>query len=242
MFARAIFYSHEREREIVGLVQRIDLRPALALLLMADTQREIEQRAKAIFERRVACDLAADVTNGSSLFPDSESRRQGNHEPTKPGVQKRKKTHSHTLLSCKIEYLPSPNPRVQSDASEFFTDDYLASRAAGRTCSDPAPRTLFDLANVRRRFKFVSTQLALPSLWTRALSQTNPEATAILVDEHHTTIFKCCSDLINRFSSPTQQALARLQALNCGNGNARLFSQLVLGPCQQLTRGFNLSY
>jgi hypothetical protein len=32
-------------------VQRIDLRPALALLLMAHMQREIEQRAKAVFKR-----------------------------------------------------------------------------------------------------------------------------------------------------------------------------------------------
>src|SRR5262249_42513841 len=50
----------------LGRVQRIDLRPALTLLLMADTQREVEQRAKAVFQRCVARDLAADVTNDAA--------------------------------------------------------------------------------------------------------------------------------------------------------------------------------
>src|SRR5262245_55469809 len=50
----------------LGRVQRIDLRPALALLLMAHTQRQIEQRAKAVFERWVACDLTADVTDDAA--------------------------------------------------------------------------------------------------------------------------------------------------------------------------------
>src|SRR5215470_9155866 len=50
----------------LGCVQRIDLRPALALLLMAHTQRKIEQRAKAIFERCIAGDLAADVTDDAA--------------------------------------------------------------------------------------------------------------------------------------------------------------------------------
>src|SRR4029450_3828190 len=52
-------------------VQRIDLRPALALLLMAHTQREIEQRAKAIFERCIARDLAPDVTDDAAK-PDAQ--------------------------------------------------------------------------------------------------------------------------------------------------------------------------
>jgi hypothetical protein len=47
-------------------MHRIDLRPALALLLMAHTQREIEQRAKPIFERCIARDLAPDVTDGAA--------------------------------------------------------------------------------------------------------------------------------------------------------------------------------
>jgi hypothetical protein len=33
-------------------MQRVDLRPALVLLLMANPQRKVEQRAKAIFERQ----------------------------------------------------------------------------------------------------------------------------------------------------------------------------------------------
>jgi len=40
--------------------------PALALFLMAHTQREIEQRANAVFERWVARDLAADVTDDTA--------------------------------------------------------------------------------------------------------------------------------------------------------------------------------
>jgi hypothetical protein len=37
----------------LGGMQRVDLGAALALLLMADPQRQIEQRAKAVFERRM---------------------------------------------------------------------------------------------------------------------------------------------------------------------------------------------
>src|SRR4030095_7727429 len=50
----------------LGRVQRVDLWPALTLLLMANTQREIEQRAKAVFERCVALDLAANVTDDAA--------------------------------------------------------------------------------------------------------------------------------------------------------------------------------
>ena len=47
-------------------VQRIDLRSALTLLLMAHAQRQIEQRAKAVFKRRVALDLAANVADDAA--------------------------------------------------------------------------------------------------------------------------------------------------------------------------------
>jgi hypothetical protein len=47
-------------------VQRVDLWPALTLLLMANQQREIEQRAKALFERCVALDLAANVADDAA--------------------------------------------------------------------------------------------------------------------------------------------------------------------------------
>jgi hypothetical protein len=47
-------------------VQRIDLRSALTLLLMANPQREIEQRTKAILERRIALDLAANVPDDAA--------------------------------------------------------------------------------------------------------------------------------------------------------------------------------
>ena len=50
----------------LGRVQRADLWPALTLLLMANPQREIEQRAKAVFERCVALDLAANITDDAA--------------------------------------------------------------------------------------------------------------------------------------------------------------------------------
>src|SRR5215469_8440462 len=50
----------------LGRVQRVDLWPALTLLLMANPQREIEQRAKAVFERCVALDLAANITDDAA--------------------------------------------------------------------------------------------------------------------------------------------------------------------------------
>ena len=50
----------------LGGMQRVDLGPALALLLEANPQREIEQRPKAVRERGVALDLAANVRNDSA--------------------------------------------------------------------------------------------------------------------------------------------------------------------------------
>jgi hypothetical protein len=50
----------------LGRVQRVDLWPALTLLLMPNTKRESEQWAKAVFERCVALDLAANVTDDAA--------------------------------------------------------------------------------------------------------------------------------------------------------------------------------
>ena len=47
----------------LGRVQRVDLGPALALLLKADPPGEIEQRAEAVLERGIALDLAADIAD-----------------------------------------------------------------------------------------------------------------------------------------------------------------------------------
>ena len=47
-------------------MQRVDLWPALTLLLISNPQREIEQRAKAVFARCVALDLAANVTDDAA--------------------------------------------------------------------------------------------------------------------------------------------------------------------------------
>src|SRR5262249_48881345 len=68
------------------------------------------------------------AAGSSSFSPDSESRRRRNHEPSKSGIPKRKKTWVHTRLSCKIDYLLGSNHRDRSIASEFFTDDYLNRR------------------------------------------------------------------------------------------------------------------
>jgi hypothetical protein len=47
-------------------MQRVDLGPVLALLLLADPQRQIDQRAKAILERCVTLDLAPDVADDAA--------------------------------------------------------------------------------------------------------------------------------------------------------------------------------
>src|SRR5258707_3698457 len=62
---------------------------------------------------------------GSWVLPNSESRRQRNHEAAKSGIQKRKKTKTYPPLSCKIEYLLTSNHSDGSIASEFFTGDLL---------------------------------------------------------------------------------------------------------------------
>src|SRR5882724_4618139 len=64
---------------------------------------------------------------GSWVLPNSESRRQRNHEASKSGIPKRKKTETHPRLSCKIEYLLRSNHRDRSIASKFFTDDSVGS-------------------------------------------------------------------------------------------------------------------
>src|SRR3954453_20044215 len=63
--------------------------------------------------------------DGSWVLPNSESRRQRNHEAAQSGIQKRKKTRTYPRLSCKIEYLLASNPSGRSIASEFFTGDFV---------------------------------------------------------------------------------------------------------------------
>src|SRR6478609_4974487 len=60
---------------------------------------------------------------GSWVLPNSESRRQGNHEVAKSGIRKRKKTKTYPRLSCKIQHLLTSNHSDKSIASEFFTGD-----------------------------------------------------------------------------------------------------------------------
>src|SRR3954447_10371035 len=66
--------------------------------------------------------------DGSWVLPNSESRRQRNHEAAKSKNSKRKKTRTYPRLSCKIEYLLPSNHSDRSIASEFFTGDYLLYR------------------------------------------------------------------------------------------------------------------
>src|SRR6476659_8912239 len=69
---------------------------------------------------------------GSWVLPNSESRRQRNHEAAKSGIPKRKKTKTYPRLSCKIEYLLTSNHSDGSIASEFFTGDKVIYRYQGQ--------------------------------------------------------------------------------------------------------------
>src|SRR5262249_11313284 len=69
---------------------------------------------------------------GSSVSPNSESRRRRNHGPPKSGIPNRKKTRMHTRLSCKLDYLLRSNHRDRSIASEFFTDDQIEPPSRNR--------------------------------------------------------------------------------------------------------------
>src|SRR3954447_25506063 len=68
--------------------------------------------------------------DGSWVLPNSESRRQRNHEAAKSKNSKRKKTRTYPRLSCKIEYLLPSNHSDRSIASEFFTGDQLSTAPA----------------------------------------------------------------------------------------------------------------
>src|SRR5580693_8155505 len=60
--------------------------------------------------------------------PDSESRRRRNHEPPQSGIPKRKKTATHTRLSCKIEYLLRSNHGHSSIASRTCCPGGITTR------------------------------------------------------------------------------------------------------------------
>src|SRR3954451_22677997 len=76
------------------------------------------------------------LADGSWVLPNSESRRQRNHEAAKSKNSKRKKTRTYPRLSCKIEYLLPSNHSDRSIASEFFTGDSIVRRSTGlRYCT-----------------------------------------------------------------------------------------------------------
>src|SRR6516162_7147960 len=76
--------------------------------------------------------------DGSWVLPNSESRRQRNHEVAKSGIQKRKKTNTYPRLSCTIEYLLTSNHSDRSIASEFFTGDGFENAKTKKPASPPA--------------------------------------------------------------------------------------------------------
>src|SRR6476620_332045 len=78
---------------------------------------------------------------GSWVLPNSESRRQRNHEAAKSGIPKRKKTKTYPRLSCKIEYLLTSNHSDGSIASEFFTGDIRRSPQKGGAFCTPIQAT-----------------------------------------------------------------------------------------------------
>src|SRR3954451_15549383 len=87
--------------------------------------------------------------DGSWVLPNSESRRQRNHEAAQSGIQKRKKTRTYPRLSCKIEYLLASNHSGRSIASEFFTGDQCGYN--NQVVVKPRPiRTASRLLNVAR--------------------------------------------------------------------------------------------
>jgi hypothetical protein len=91
--------------------------------------------------KQIVLTIVARLAHGFS--PNSESRRQRNHEAPNSGIQKRKKTETHDRLSCKIEYWLRSNHRDRSIASEFFTDDYVSPAVSrGGLPSKPPKRKL----------------------------------------------------------------------------------------------------
>jgi hypothetical protein len=104
-------------------VQRIDLRAPLTLLLVANTQREIEQRAEAVFEHGAALDLAANVTD--------DAAKPHGQEPQLP---------SRTLELVRMRIAADhdggalghpPIALAQFDALTFGQTDQLLDRAVG---------------------------------------------------------------------------------------------------------------
>src|SRR6266516_4541517 len=86
---------------------------------MAKVDNRLQRRAKQVVLR----------SSGRWIIlpPNSESRRQKNHEPSKSGIPKRKKIDRRPSLSCKNDYLLRSNHAEQSIASEFFTGDQVVS-------------------------------------------------------------------------------------------------------------------
>src|SRR5262249_41491307 len=105
---------------------------------MAKVDDLLEKRAK-----QVVLAIVARLAHRSP--PTANLAVEGIHGPPKSGIPNRKKTHTHTRLSCKIDYLLRSNHRDRSIASEFFTDDYLAMTWAMIVSPSPivSPSTMY---------------------------------------------------------------------------------------------------
>src|SRR5262249_34275961 len=121
-------------------------------------------------------------------LPDNESHRRGNHGRPKSGIPKRKKTSTHTRLSCKIEYLPRPNQPDRSSASEFFTDDYIGSdrllthklEAGQSPIAHSKPKFCFGVGRVGPQLADSSNCLSIWSAHQLPLTRLAPSALATL--------------------------------------------------------------
>jgi hypothetical protein len=74
------------------------------------------------------------------------------------------------------------------------------------------------------------------------MSKADPRPAAVFVDKINATSLEGCSDFVYGLGPPSQRAISRLEAFDCRDRNPCLFSQLILGPCQQLTGSLHLTY
>src|SRR3954452_3579990 len=85
--------------------------------------------------------------DGSWVLPNSESRRQRNHEAAQSGIQKRKKTRTYPRLSCKIEYFSrqiTPADQSLPNSSRATPKQTLAPDLTGHFCALSLTRTVSD--------------------------------------------------------------------------------------------------
>jgi hypothetical protein len=90
-------------------------------------------------------------------FPDSESRRQNNHEPPKSEIPNRKKTQTLPRPFLQNRILAQAKSQRLSIASEFFTDDQMCTSSITNLLSGGWPDLPFRAVHypsiaLRRKF------------------------------------------------------------------------------------------